>query len=132
MPENKKLFWTVTEAKMNEKRSVHDHTGYGAPRNDRVYCSVIYADGNAETVLDQLENRFYRPYKDWKPLVKKVLKNKFGIEPERIAWSSKAGCTCHCSPGFVLIGPGMDNCQTFWLTMRATLVDLKSENKKVA
>ena len=70
------------------------------PRHDwdkaRVYVST--ADFN---VLDDLTNRFRRPYDAWRPRVLDVLK-VLGYEDVRLRWSQKAGCSCGCSPGFII------------------------------
>lgn len=62
-----------------------------------------------ESILENLENRRSRPYNEYRKLMPEVLKkaNKnpdFADIPEntKAAWSQKAGCSCGCSPGFIL------------------------------
>lgn len=74
------------------------------PTNSRVY---IFHD---ENILENLENRFSRPVKFYRaevlPQVKSHIKETLGIEVENLkfSWSQKAGCSCGCSPGFVIKG----------------------------
>jgi len=56
-----------------------------------------------ETVIDNLMNRRNRPHTQYKVLLLELLKKK-GLKPEKITWSQKAGCSCGCSPGFILKG----------------------------
>ena len=70
----------------------------------RVYVEV------PETILENVENRRNRPYKEWKQFAEKAL-TAFGVSFQRVGWSQKAGCSCGCSPGFVAYGndrPGFD------------------------
>lgn len=66
---------------------------YQAPR---MYVSV--AD---ETIMDNLANRKRRPYNVYKTLIHSSdiasVLNLSGLR-----WSQHAGCTCNCSPGFIL------------------------------
>lgn len=61
--------------------------------NSRVYVFV-----KGESVLDNLLNRYKRPGTRYKSVV-------LAQHPElegRIRWSQNAGCSCGCSPGFVI------------------------------
>ena len=64
----------------------------------RMYVSVSKA---SETVLDNLMNRKRRPYNIYKTLI-----HSSGIgsvlDLTKLSWSQYAGCSCPCSPGFVL------------------------------
>jgi hypothetical protein len=62
----------------------------------RMYVSV--AD---ETVMDNLANRKRRPYNIYKTLIHSSdIASVLNLNELR--WSQKAGCSCPCSPGFVL------------------------------
>lgn len=65
-------------------------------QSPRMYVSV-----SDETVLDNLVNRKRRPYNVYKTLI-----HSSGISEvlnlNELRWSQRAGCTCPCSPGFVL------------------------------
>ena len=61
----------------------------------------VYIEHPEETIVDNLQNRRDRPWRDYKPLVQKELRDA-GIEG-KVRWSQHAGCTmCPCSPGFIL------------------------------
>lgn len=59
----------------------------------RIYISV-----QGETVLDQLEGRRNRPVK----LLREILLTARPDLKGRIRWSQYAGCSCPCSPGFIV------------------------------
>jgi hypothetical protein len=63
----------------------------------------VYVWVRNETLLDQLENRRGRPHTEWRPLVREQLRKVYGYTG-RLSWSQNAGCSCGCSPGFVLEG----------------------------
>lgn len=83
-------------------------------RTARVKKLVISIWPKEETVLDNLENRFSRPYVEWKKLLPEAIKQvatDLSVTPEYAQeavkdakWSQKAGCNCGCSPGFVIPG----------------------------
>ena len=64
----------------------------------------------SETLLQNLSDRFSRPYKEWKKLIPTVLQSTKTTVPKdlKISWSRLAGCSCGCSPGFILKGLPMD------------------------
>jgi hypothetical protein len=49
--------------------------------------------------------RYDKPYKNIRPMLPDVLR-ELGINPEglRFRWSRYAGCSCPCSPGFIVSG----------------------------
>ena len=54
-----------------------------------------------ETILDNLANRKRRPYNVYKTLIHSSgLKSVIDIS--KLSWSQTAGCSCPCSPGFIL------------------------------
>lgn len=68
---------------------------------------VIYIwDRKGETILENMFLRRVRPYTLWR---KKVLPQLVERFPElagfRISWSQRAGCSCPCSPGFIVLPP---------------------------
>lgn len=84
------------EATFNWRR---DYQGrYG--RQPRVYVSV-----EDESLIENLENRRNRPVKVYRDIVKQALQ-EVEIGVEKLRWSQHAGCTCACSPGFVLTTSG--------------------------
>lgn len=68
----------------------------------------VYVGVENESILENLAYRHARPYEVWRPYVEKALKAE-GIEFEKVSWNRKAGCSCGCSPGFVIKGPGGRN-----------------------
>jgi hypothetical protein len=53
------------------------------------------------SVLEDMANRFRRPFTAWRKVVKdRLVDTQFNLE--RMPWSQTAGCGCGCSPGFVL------------------------------
>jgi hypothetical protein len=87
----------------------------------------IYFDIKGETLMENLENRRCRPYNEYKKLLPQVIKElqNQGLNitgNEKIYWSQKAGCSCGCSPGFVLEG-GWN--KIVWVTL-----SIKNETKE--
>lgn len=78
-------------------------------------CYVATSD--SFNVLEDLENRQRRPHQVWKPLVLDVLK-RIGVEPDQVNWNQRAGCTCGCSPGFILRGRHLTGKVTFSVTLK--------------
>jgi hypothetical protein len=55
-----------------------------------------------ENMLENLLSRHDRPENEYRVLLPEALK-ALGRNPQvRAKWSQKAGCSCGCSPGFVL------------------------------
>jgi hypothetical protein len=57
-----------------------------------------------ENMLENLQNRTSRPSKFYRKEVLPVVLKHFGLTPDRVQWSQYAGCSCPCSPGFILKG----------------------------
>lgn len=73
--------------------------------HDQVRRPRIYFFHVGETIIDNLRNRRNRPQDEYRKLLPEVLE-RAGIPQEcvaKIRWSQKAGCTCGCSPGFIVI-----------------------------
>lgn len=85
----------------------------------RMYVSV--AD---ETVFDNLANRKRRPYNVYKTLI-----HSSGIasvlDLSELRWSQKAGCSCPCSPGFVLSRQAIE-CDGAWTSFFDIWVTLEN------
>jgi hypothetical protein len=62
----------------------------------RMYVSV-----SDETLVDDLMNRRRRPYNVYKTLIHSS-GLKTILDLTKLSWSQYAGCSCPCSPGFVL------------------------------
>lgn len=71
--------------------------GYRAYRKARAYVGV-----KNESLAENLVNRRNRPVVQYKKIVQQVL---WALNMEtKFAWSQYAGCSCPCSPGFILDG----------------------------
>jgi hypothetical protein len=67
--------------------------------------SRIYIWPEGETILQNLENRRSRPLKLFRQVAADALaKLEVDTSKLEIKWSQKAGCSCGCSPGFVVDG----------------------------
>ena len=75
------------------------HTDLGL----RAKTSRLYFDFKGETVMDNLQNRRFRPADQLKFLLPEIFKH-YNINPKHAKWSQYAGCSCPCSPGFILYG----------------------------
>lgn len=93
--------------------SLYDFKALEALVKERQKNTRVYVDVKDESILENLGNRTSRPYKAWKPLVEAKLK-EMGIGFEKIRWSQYAGCSCPCSPGFVVVG---DRGKDIWMTV---------------
>jgi hypothetical protein len=79
-------------------------------------------------------NRHRRPYATWRKAIRTALA-KVDIDLSKMAWSQKAGCSCPCSPGFVLNKQNLEvNGEVFYLyDIWVTLVGAPSvDETKVA
>lgn len=90
----------------------HDRRRLNAGSKTRIF--VFYKD---ETVRQLFERRFKRPVDGWREIAAGAanmcgLSTKGRTIAEAVSWSRKAGCSCGCSPGFILKSdyyrPGFD------------------------
>lgn len=65
--------------------------------------SHAYFFPKKESVMENLANRRSRPYEEYRDLLKDVLYNE-GLVGVKAVWRQRCGCSCGCSPGFVLQG----------------------------
>lgn len=76
----------------------------------RYHHSRIYFLINGESLVENLLNRRSRPTKLYRRLLNKVytqLREQGEIlpqdqNPQDVKWSQTAGCSCGCSPGFIM------------------------------
>jgi len=67
--------------------------------------SRVYVWPEGESLIENLMNRRQRPYNVYKKEVLPKLFEQLGLPSTvRARWSRYAGCTCPCSPGFILEG----------------------------
>lgn len=66
----------------------------------------LYFHGDMkESIFEDLLNRFDRPWKLYrKELLPPIIEalDELGIKVSKCSWSQKAGCSCGCSPGFIV------------------------------
>ena len=74
-------------------------------QHGRYVKTRIYFHPSSETVMENLMNRKSRPYNEYRKMLPKLFEqlgwNDGKIMP-RAKWSQFAGCSCPCSPGFVV------------------------------
>jgi hypothetical protein len=91
----------------------------------------VHVDGDEFNVWENFVNREARPYEAYKQVMPEVLA-RLGYGPDvRVKWSQKAGCSCPCSPGFVVVNdpkPGRD----VWVTVEAGAPTVDESPDKVA
>ena len=75
----------------------HYSEGRGYYNAPRMYVST----DESFDVIEDLMNRRNRPYAFWRKAIRKAIASSI-IDLEKMAWSQTAGCSCPCSPGFVL------------------------------
>lgn len=71
----------------------------------RSHKSRIYIFHSKESILENLVNRRSRPIDQYREIMPQILKKyqeETGYMPEKVRWSQKAGCSCGCSPGFIV------------------------------
>lgn len=85
-----RLIFTSVEKRVNSDRKGHN-------KKTRVY--VYFSN---ETVSENFVERRWRPIDEMSELMPQILES-VGLDPEmKFRWSQKAGCSCGCSPGFIL------------------------------
>lgn len=63
----------------------------------------LYVCIQKETILENLQNRHYRPYTLYKKFViPELIKQCPELVDAKFSWSQKCGCSCGCSPGFII------------------------------
>ena len=89
-------------AVLEDGTSVHWKRGDKPQRRTRVYVDTSNGDGTID-IFEDLTNRTRRPYKIWQLRVVDVLA-RLGFVTGKLRWSQYAGCSCPCSPGFIIEG----------------------------
>jgi hypothetical protein len=78
------------------------------PTRQRGPKSRMYFWPQGESVMENVFNRRARPYEEFRKLIPLALVEA-GVPLEEARnvtarWSQRAGCSCPCSPGFILSG----------------------------
>lgn len=72
---------------------------------DWVKQTRIYVWPQGESLMDNLMNRKQRPFAQYKKEVIPSVLEAMGLPTDtKVRWSQYAGCSCPCSPGFVVDG----------------------------
>lgn len=74
--------------------------------SERSKKSRAYVSIENESIIDNLDNRRHRPSAIYKEVVAKAFA-AIDIDEEttgKLRWSQNAGCSCACSPGFIVDG----------------------------
>jgi hypothetical protein len=67
--------------------------------------SRVYIFPQGESLLDNLQNRKSRPYNEYRKQVMPAVIKALGLPAgTKVKWSQYAGCSCPCSPGFIVEG----------------------------
>ena len=61
----------------------------------------MYVGVKDESILDNMMNRKRRPYNVYKTMIHGSLLGQM-FDLSKLQWSQYAGCSCPCSPGFIL------------------------------
>ena len=61
----------------------------------------MYVDVKDETLIENINNRRMRPYNLYKTLIHTSALGTL-LNLGNLKWSQRAGCSCPCSPGFIL------------------------------
>jgi len=68
----------------------------------------VHFSFDRESILDDFTNRRSRPHNELRKLLPEIFAQA-GVHPDAIEscirqsrWSQKAGCSCGCSPGFIV------------------------------
>ena len=70
---------------------------------DKAKHSRLFVNIEDETILENLANRRNRPIAAYRKIAEQAL-IEAGIDFYQLNWSQKAGCSCPCSPGFIVKG----------------------------
>ena len=89
-----------------------DITTRDSHREDAGKKTRVYVSWSGENMAQDFVNRTSRPHGRVRPLVEMVLEEA-GIDVTGMTWSQKAGCSCPCSPGFIL--PAGPRGESIWV-----------------
>lgn len=88
---------------MNIKKiTLRPCTGATTRKSYKRHRPRIYVWLDSETIIQNMQDRRDRPYTVYKKEVLPALFRLLGIAPVEVRWSQKAGCSCPCSPGFIV------------------------------
>ena len=63
----------------------------------------VYFFHDDETIMDQFMNRHDRPYRAYRAMLPQIFEQVDLLKQgTKARWSQYAGCSCPCSPGFII------------------------------
>lgn len=79
----------------------------------------LFIHPESENILDNMSNRHDRPHKAYRKFVLPVVLERLKLQfIPGATWSQKAGCSCGCSPGYILdIDPLKVGFEAIWVTI---------------
>jgi|MudIll2142460700_1097286.scaffolds.fasta_scaffold00031_34 hypothetical protein len=84
--------------RISKLRVDDSHRAGGAEQTSRLF---VWIDN--EKVLDNLHDRYKRPWQLWKAEVLPQVFKRLKLPRDTLTkWSQTAGCSCGCSPGFIV------------------------------
>ncbi len=104
------------------KIKVERHSSQGCPSPK--YQARMYFFHPDKSIMENLVNRHFRPVPFYKKLIPQVFA-QLGIKATKAAWRSRCGCSCPCSPGFVLEGGFED----IYVTLEASDFENQTQSK---
>ena len=102
----------------------------------------VYVSPKGEGIIENLMNRCSRPSAAYRKAVQDVALKELGLDSENFAltWSQYAGCSCPCSPGFIVRKKNKSETAKFactsmpradvWVTVEAETPDEVSAERK--
>jgi hypothetical protein len=79
----------------------------------------LFIETKGEGILDNLVNRHSRPFNIYRKLVLPPVLEKLKLAGTKVSWNQKAGCSCGCSPGYILdIHPVKTGFEAIWVTIK--------------
>ena len=72
-------------------------------RGYRTKARVYVSSDSTFNIIEDLSNRRRRPFRQWRVgAAAAIAASGLDIDTTRMGWDQNAGCSCGCSPGFVL------------------------------
>lgn len=125
-----KAKYTIQVEKRAREYPKFDRVGNRQDMRDYAAKPKAYVFLEGESIFDNLVNRRNRPVKAYRGLLEMALAD-IGEEEATYYWNQKAGCSCGCSPGFILSNT-KDNKFDIFITLKQEKVEEEVEPVKAA
>ena len=71
-------------------------------RTDR---DIVFISHDDESIMDNFINRRDRPLDFYRKEIIPTIRKALGLDADiKFSWAQKAGCSCPCSPGYIISG----------------------------